>query len=145
MGIAVAKGRVMATDEAHPPVGVQLAVVDADPWPEGCPPEDALDANGIVYYIVRENPCVAGDFQTVHERKENRGDPCNRCGLSVYTDLGDVRHNARKYPKLGSLIARATLSPEHGKIKQTGKRSHHTWWATDGVARHSLFQVISGA
>ena len=48
-------------------------------------------------------------------------------------------------PKLGNLIAKGTLSPEHGKSKLTSGRlpTHTTWWPYRDVKRASLFSVVS--
>ena len=114
-------------------------------WPDGCPPADAADANAVVYYVVKETPCIPGDFLSQAERGRAKGaDPCCRCGLSVWTDEADARHLAELHPRLGTLIAQSQLQPEHGKLKKTfnPKRSHHTWWPPDGFPRHTIFVVI---
>ncbi|MCU0873206.1 MAG: hypothetical protein MUE50_12775 [Pirellulaceae bacterium] len=70
--------------------------------------------------------------------------PCLRCGLSVFRETRDAIHQRQLLPKLGSLIAEATLLAEHGKTKPTEGRqpSHTTWWAYEGVNRASLFSVV---
>lgn len=80
-------------------------------WPEGCPPDAAGTAGGRVFRIVRANPCCEADFASHHETGKMPTAPaCQRCGLSVYGDQSDAVHTARKYPKIGRLIARGELS-----------------------------------
>jgi hypothetical protein len=64
--------------------------------------------------------------------------------LSVFREIRDAIHQRQLLPKLGSLIAEATLLAEHGKTKPTEGRqpSHTTWWAYEGVNRASLFSVV---
>jgi hypothetical protein len=113
-----------------------------DDWPQGCPPADAADANGEVFRIVKADPLSATDFRSYHEMGIARGDPVLRCGLSVFRLRSDAEHVSRMFPNLGKVIARATLRPEHGKVKQTGRPSHTTWWPYVGVDRVSLFEVV---
>ena len=56
-------------------------------------------------------------------------------GLSVYAKDADALKCARTFPKLGSKVARLTLTPAAGKVLPTPSRSgesHHTWWQVDG-------------
>jgi hypothetical protein len=89
-------------------------------------------------------PPTADDFMTSFEMGTfpNRP-PCLRCGLSVHRILGDAIHTKAKYPKLGSRIAKGTLTNDCGKIKQTGQGSHATWWAYDNFNRASIFAIIA--
>jgi len=89
-----------------------------------CPPRDAVDANGDVFRIVNHDPPTADDFVTNFESGTfpNRL-ACLRCGLSVHRILADAIHTKTRYPKLGSRIAKGTLTKEFGKTKQTGGTS----------------------
>jgi hypothetical protein len=114
-------------------------------WPGDCPPQDAVDADGIVYRIVNNNPPQDKDLECHFESgRLPKAPPCLRCGLSVFRDLTDAAHQRHLLPKLGKWIAQATLAANHGKAKLTnGKQpSHTTWWAYDGVKRASLFAVV---
>ena len=72
-------------------------------WPEGCPPDDAADADAIVYYVVKEDPCIPDDFLSQAERgRAMCGDSCCRGGLSVWTSEVDARHLAEVHPRLGT-------------------------------------------
>jgi hypothetical protein len=118
-------------------------------WPQDCPPADAEPANGVVFRLVRNNPPAASDFLSyAEEGKCPRRDPCLRCGLSVYRTLEDtVAKHAElreRFPDIdfGQHVASATLSPEHGKTKQTFAPTHTTWWACEGVGRCELFVLL---
>ena len=111
-------------------------------WPPGCPPSDAEDATGDVYRVAKSDPLVANDFLSYHELGTARGDPILRCGLSVFGQATDAEHASRKFRNMGKVIAKATLKPEHGKSKQTGRPTHTTWWPYREVNRVSLFSVV---
>jgi hypothetical protein len=115
----------------------------SDAWPHDCPPQDAVDAEGDVFRIVKHNPPTADDFLTCFETGTFPNRPaCLRCGLSVHRVLADATHTKTKFPKLGSRIAKGTLAKEYGKTKQTGLASHTTWWVYEGVVRASIFAII---
>jgi hypothetical protein len=113
-------------------------------WPNDCPPADAIDASGVVFRIVKNKPPLPEDFVTHFEADKLRNaDPCLRCGLSVFQEIGDAVHQRWLLPKLGRLIARGTLRTDHGKTKLTpGKQpSHTTWWPYTEVDRASIFSI----
>jgi hypothetical protein len=115
-------------------------------WPEGCPPYEAVDASDDIFRIVGHEPPADCDFMTHFESgKLPNAPPCLRCGLSVFRQIGDAIHQRRLLPRLGRLIAKGTLSAEHGKTKVTpGKQpTHTTWWPYERVNRASLFSVVS--
>lgn len=113
-------------------------------WPEGCPPGDALDASGVIFRIVNNNPPVSADFVTHFESgKLPKAPECLRCGLSVFQEIRDAIHQRQLLPKLGRLIAQGMLSAEHGKTKlTTGKQpTHTTWWPYRDTDRASIFSI----
>jgi hypothetical protein len=115
-------------------------------WPKGCPPEDAIAAQGVVYRIVRSNPPTPSDFASLHEQgRPVTNKPCESAGLSVFWALSDALHCAEKFPYLGELIALGRLEPLHGMLKPTPRRdnSHTTWWPAEGIARHTVFSIAS--
>lgn len=118
-------------------------------WPEGCPPADAQPASGGVYRVVKTNPPAAEDFLTFQELgKRDGGKPCEAVGVSVFRDANDARHYCAKYPYLGELIAKGSLSSSHGATKSTPRNmggkpnSHTTWWPYKSIERHSIFSVV---
>ena len=115
-------------------------------WPDQCPPNDAVDADGIVFRIVKTDPITAADMASHHETgKLLKAPPCLRCGLSVFRELQDAFHQRQLFPKLGKLIAKAALQAAHGKTKLTEGRqpTHTTWWPYEGVDRASLFALVA--
>jgi hypothetical protein len=69
-------------------------------WPEQCPPEEALPADGVYYRLVRHNPPQAEDFRTSHEQGTfQRSCPCMRHSLSVFAAFDDAEYNRNLYPK----------------------------------------------
>ena len=116
-----------------------------DTWPNDCPPQDAVDAEGDVFRIVNNDPPTAEDLASHLETgRLPKAPPCLRCGLSVFREVRDAVHQKMLIPKLGRWIAKGTLNTEHGKTKlTTGKQpTHTTWWAYDGVNRVELFAVV---
>lgn len=114
-------------------------------WPENCPPNDAIDAAGDVFRLVRNDPPNPDDLESHFEAGTLKSAPhCLRCGLSVFREIRDAVHQRVLIPKLGRLIARGTLKAEHGKTKLTsGKQpTHTTWWAFSEVNRETLFAVV---
>jgi len=115
-------------------------------WPPDCPPADAVDASGVVFRLVKNDPPNPSDFETHAESgRLPKADPCLRRGLSVFRDPQDAFHCRRILPKLGNMIASGALQPSDGKTKLTSGRqpTHTTWWAYEGVNRCSPFSVIS--
>jgi len=114
-------------------------------WPNNCPPADAVDASGVVFRIVNNEPPMAADFVSHFESgKLLKAPDCLRRGLSVFRELGDAVHQRRLFPRLGRLIARGTLLAEHGKTRlTTGKQpTHTTWWSYKDVDRASPFSIV---
>lgn len=115
-------------------------------WPANCPPADAVDASGVVFRLVKNDPPQPSDFETHAETgRMPKADPCLRCGLSVFRNPQDAFHCRQILPKLGDKIVKGELAASDGKTKQTKGRqpTHSTWWVYDGVNRCSPFSVIS--
>lgn len=114
-------------------------------WPSDCPPADAVDAEGIVFRIVKNNPPLGADFATHREMGRLKTAPqCLRCGLSVFRELRDAVHQRLLLPKLGQWIAIASLAGNHGKTKVTAGQqpTHTTFWSYEGVDRAALFAIV---
>jgi hypothetical protein len=114
-----------------------------EPLPEGCPPEaaDEIAASREVFRLVRSNPPTVDDFKSQRAEKPEavfQVSECQACGLSVFTERRDSER-ALKLPKLrGRLICHLELEAGAGRIQQTGRPSHHTWWplATFDILAH---------
>ncbi len=123
-----------------------------DFYPENCPPAEAEQASGTVYRLVRHDPPQAEDLKTYFEENPRFFDSkpellCKGCGVSVYTDLRDIRRLKKRSKKLKNRhIAEGKLNPTLGRIQHTPSRrrkSHHTWWVPIGIKSWSVFKVIS--
>ena len=115
----------------------------------GCPPSDAVDASGTIFRFVASVPSVPAEYLSYHETGERPNAPaCQRCGLSVFRKVEDVRrllrHLWKNYPgkSYGPHIVKRELSPDDGRIKATGSPGHQTWWAYEGVERHISFEFV---
>lgn len=121
-------------------------------FPEGCPPEDAADASGAVFRLVDDRDLTSGAFRVhvdMYPQHHVNDDPhryCEACGLSVFRSkdgANQLRKIARRFRN--SLLATATLSPEHGKLKHTPRTpdcTHYTWWHPISCQPHLLFRII---
>ncbi len=122
-----------------------LTMIFPKTWAANCPPTDAIDADGLVFRVVNNNPPVAGDFATHFETGRLPQAPaCLRCGLSVFRDHRDAVHLRKLFPKIGGLVAVGDLKPLHGKTKLTSGQqpTHTTWWVYENVDRCQPFSVI---
>jgi hypothetical protein len=104
-----------------------------EPLPEGCPPDtaDEIAAPRDVFRLVRSNPPTVDDFKSQRAEKPRavfQVSECQARGLSVFAERRDSER-ALKLPTLrGRLICSLRLGPGAGRIQQTGRTSHHTWW-----------------
>lgn len=101
--------------------------------PEGCPPDAAEEIATAteVFRLVRGNPPTLDDFRSQRAEKPEavfQVSECKARGVSVFADRRDSER-ALKLPTLrGRLICRLRLEAGAGRIQQTGRPSHHTWW-----------------
>ena len=114
--------------------------------PVGCPPPDAADLSGTVFMLVATDPPTPRDMVCAMERHSFRNKPpCLRAALSCARDAEHLRELRQGVPRLAKhLVARAALTTEHGKIKQTGRQGHYSMWLRARYLGtvHSLFEVL---
>ena len=102
--------------------------------PDGCPPSNAKEiANEtICYRLVNNDPPTDDDFRSQRTLEPNRDFSVSECrarGLSIFMQAADAARVAQRSRNLrGAKLAQLTLDEGAGYIKQTGGRSHHTWW-----------------
>lgn len=111
-----------------------------------CPPDDATDAAGAIFRVIKDTIPTDDDFLTHHEKGVRRGPECLRRGLSVFQDLKAAQHCVDLFGQFGKHIATADLEPQHGKLKHTGndrQPDHHTWWPYVGVQRTGMFVCVT--
>ncbi len=108
-------------------------MVYREPLPADCPPDNAEEAQVemTVFRLIRAQEPHDDDFHSYRLQNPSRSYPVGECiasGLSVYTERTDVE-KALLLPKFKNRsVCAITLTPEAGKILQTGRPSHHTWW-----------------
>lgn len=100
--------------------------------PAGCPPNDALECDGIFYRIANANPAVHSDFFSQRKMFPNKVfadvDECIVRSLSVFNNLESTKQRL-KLPKFRKAhIAMVSLVNTDGKIKKTFGESHYSWW-----------------
>lgn len=120
-----------------------------EPLPEECPPDGAeeIAAPREVFRLVRNSPPTVGDFLSQRAEKPDavfQVSECQARGLSVFAERRDSER-ALKLPTLrGRLICRLRLEAGAGRIQQTGRRSHHTWWplAAFDIMAHCVVESV---
>ena len=112
-----------------------------------CPPADAEAVRGDVIRFVRSNPPTAADMRTYADDGRQGDDGCRACALSVLRRVEDVPLARKAMPWFKKrLVAKATLSPAHGRILQTGPNKwHFSFWVEAGHAGtiHQSFTVVA--
>lgn len=123
----------------------------AEGMPADCPLPRAESCGGVVYMLAKSDPLTDEQFRSQAERNQaltvSGENVCTRFGLSVFTEVSGCTALRELRPRLGSLIVRADLKPEHGMIASTpnGRNpNHHTWWPLREIDRKSLFSVVTG-
>jgi hypothetical protein len=114
-------------------------------FPERCPPKTSSEAKGDLFRFVANKPPQATDFVSHHllGKKYDKEKHCEACGLSVLVSEADVKQFLRATPSFRKkYVAKGRVSPDWGKIAQTGKFSHHTWWVPVGKSPELIFSVI---
>ncbi|WP_210150528.1 hypothetical protein [Chryseobacterium scophthalmum] len=107
--------------------------------PEQCPPKDALEPSGEIYYRLVsniENPIEELISQRLEfPTKAFEIDECTCCAVSIYSDKKDCE-NITKFPRhKKKKIYEFSLAKNDGLVKQTFKPSHHSWWRSNNFAK----------
>lgn len=112
-----------------------------DYFPPCCPSEGSIDADGVVFRIVKNIDLSDDDFYSHHELgKIIAQKECSCCGVSVFNSLQSAMHRQKISPKLGSAVTEGTINSSAGKMLLTNKVSGHIdWWPYDDVDRKSFF------
>lgn len=121
-------------------------------YPENCPPEDAEQASGTVYRLVRHDPPQMVDFETLYEERpkffENKPNDfiCKGCGVSVCRNFEDIERLQRSSGKMRKRqVAEGIVNSNHGVILHTPSalyKSHHTWWIPIGETPWLVFNIF---
>ena len=123
-------------------------------FPDDCPPEDAVPANGTFYRITKDDPPNSRDFLSQYHKNRRlaertisrgRGTQCDTMGISVFANKDDAIKRAKEVPRfgLGNKIASITLSPQSGKMrpKPWDGDSHYTWWPVRNFSPAAIASV----
>jgi hypothetical protein len=101
--------------------------------PESCPPKDANDAKGIVFYrFINEEIATQEDFYS-HRKlfplRKFHVDECQARSVSVQINLEDALNTKKLNKSLSNKrIGQVTINVNSGVYKQTGKAGHYSWW-----------------
>lgn len=115
-------------------------------YPDGCPLDGSVPCNTDVYLLCKEISDADDGFRTARERMKHQdksGDEmCLTFGLSVFQDIESCKSLRKRFPALGTQIAKASLKADRGRIRKTTNRpSHHTWWPFPGQVRSTGFET----
>ncbi|MCY2996011.1 MAG: hypothetical protein NTY19_50405 [Planctomycetota bacterium] len=119
-----------------------------EPLPDRCPPGEAqeIGASIHVFRLVKTSQVTEEDFMSqraLSPKATFRVDECFARGLSVWATQTEA-DNARKLPKLRSMrVCRVELCAGAGKLRQTFKPDHRTWWPLGGFPILSYCEVVS--
>lgn len=99
-----------------------------------CPPASARDTDGlpIMYRIICGQRPTDADFHSLRRLNPNsrHEDPVLECrarGLSLFTDPSKAKQRTKKKLRDGKLCG-LKLTKGAGKIIQSGRLGHYTWW-----------------
>jgi hypothetical protein len=105
--------------------------------PDQCPPEDAIECNGVYFRIANGNPATSEDFfsqRKLQPDKIFKGEGIDDCivkSISLFSDKKEIEKRM-KLPKFKkAVIAEVKLEPKDGKIKKTFGFAHYSWWRTN--------------
>nr|WP_321222921.1 hypothetical protein [uncultured Psychroserpens sp.] len=114
--------------------------------PEFCPPDDVFDPNGDEYYrLCKDNPAVSSDFCSQKSENSTRKfagiSECILSSVSIWNDknkcLAQKKYPTQKNKRLGKII----LNPNDGKIKNTFKPNHFSWWRSESFDFNSAIVI----
>lgn len=117
-----------------------------DDFPDGIPPEEASDASGLAYRLVKDNPPGESDFVGHYKepykgsaRKLKPGD----YGTSMFRSVDAIKliREASK-PQRNKKIAIGELEAKHGKMSADGNNSHVDVWVRVDSGINNDFKVV---
>jgi len=109
----------------------------AEPLPEDCPPLDAVQPNHETYYrLVDSIPPTDSDFWSQRKKQPKMRFNTTECiarGCSVFSVRSACDRVLKMKGHRGQMVARFSLPPSSGVVKQTlGDPKHHSWWRAKG-------------
>lgn len=109
-----------------------------DDWaavlPEGCPPNQAVPANGTFYRLIRSETPTNSDFLSQREgapaKKFSNVSECIARSVSIWSNSQKCL-DVRKLPGMKHrILVQIDLTPVDGKLMQYGDIDHYSWWRT---------------
>ncbi|WP_368180198.1 hypothetical protein [Aeromonas sp. R5-2] len=116
-----------------------------DFFPDGVPPEDALDAHGEAYRLVINNPPSESDFYAYHldKRPQNPKPGRSDCGTSMFRSKEGIEQAKEAFKSLRKKkIAYGFLQPDFGKVSKERNDSHFEAWLRTNTGIENKFKVI---
>lgn len=123
-----------------------------DYYPKNVPPDNAIDANGVFFRLVKNDPASLHCFDDMYTENPKRlkrftGIKLKCCyGTSLYSDEKSVLNAFEKFPEgVGTRhVAKGELNPSDGKMLKTGApdTTHYTLWFVKDHQVHKKFSCI---
>lgn len=111
------------------------------PFPEGCPPDDAVSKEGTYYRLARRGltvgeattpDCWLRPYETRKGELFGQVDNVVAHALSLFATRQDLDNARDLNPRVaGKPVAALTIGPSDGVLKHTPtdeSASHHDWW-----------------
>lgn len=113
-------------------------------FPLGVPPNDAEDAHGEAYRLVRNDPPISDDFLGYYvEKKINGSQRPGDYGTSMYRTQCDIKVMRKMYkPQREKKIAKGELKAVHGKISKVNSKNHFELWLREKTGIEKNFSVV---
>ncbi|WP_145504141.1 hypothetical protein [Yersinia vastinensis] len=130
---------------------------DKDCWPDFYPPElllppdDATDAEGTVYRLVRSIPPAETCFLATHQEQPSRHEACHTLekkqavyGTSVWATKEQLLEVVESLPQgmKQRKMACGTVSAAMGKMRKTVEAGHLTLWLRKNSNIHLNFSEV---
>lgn len=122
-------------------------------FPEGCPPEDAINIRLKVYRLIEGDIIVDNDFKSFKELgKDVRSNnyPFIEYGLSVNTNYDELKKVRKAVPGLKKKFKNIGSGMTYecsGVVKATPngrQKNHHTWWIYKEINPKNFFRIEGG-
>lgn len=116
-------------------------------FPDGCPPENAVPQEILVYRCAIHKPHTEKDFIPYNQMfgRDWGGKLFESCGLSCFTSLNDAINLQSKMKKFKCVVS-GTITKDTGVVMNTPSNgnTHITWWVYKDIQAHKLFKVHDG-
>ncbi len=114
------------------------------PLPPNCPLSGATARDQRAYRVAKSDPLTDSDLLTHLELGlAPKACPCKRASVSIFKSLEQARHRLDLSPHLGSHIAEADLTANHGEISPPQQNTGHMdWWPYSGMRRPTDFKAV---